>query len=85
MGVRGWGLGVGMSMVEGGACGYDQSGHCVTCGDEALEAVVLQVGDDGTALVAVGDQTAEIDVSLVEELAQGDRVLIHGGVALARI
>jgi hydrogenase maturation factor len=72
-------------MFGGGGCGSELSGRCVTCGDEALEAVVLEVGGDGTALVALGDQTAEIDVSLVAELAQGDRVLIHGGVALARI
>jgi hydrogenase maturation factor len=70
---------------EGGACRYDDAGHCVTCGDEAIEAEVLQVGGDGAALVAVGEQTIEIDVSLIDGLTQGDRVLIHGGVALARL
>jgi hypothetical protein len=74
-----------MAIFEGGACGHGLAGRCVTCSDEAPEALVLQVGGDGTALVSIGDRLTEIDVSLVGELAQGDRVLIHGGVALARV
>jgi hydrogenase maturation factor len=73
-----------MAMFEGEACRYD-AGRCITCGDEALEAEVVRVDEDGTALVAVGGRTIEIDVSLIDELSRGDRVLIHGGVALARL
>jgi hydrogenase maturation factor len=70
---------------EGETCRYDDVGRCITCGDEALEAEVLRVDEAGTALVTVGGQMIEIDVSLIDALSRGDRVLIHGGVALARL
>ncbi len=62
-----------------------EGGYCITCSDEALEAELLRIDEGGTALVAVGAQTLEIDVSLLDGLAVGDRLLIHGGVALAKL
>lgn len=60
--------------------------HCVTCSDEALPARVLRIDPDlGLAWVAVDDVTAEVDVTLVDEAAPGDMLLIHGGVAIAHL
>ncbi len=71
---------------EMAACSLDEDRHCITCSDEALEARVLRVDRaSGMALVTVEDITAEIDVSLVDEVVPGDQVLIHGGVAIAKL
>jgi hydrogenase maturation factor len=39
----------------------------------------------GVALVTLEEKTEEIDISLVEEVAPGDMLLVHGGVAIASI
>jgi hydrogenase maturation factor len=68
------------------ACSLTENDHCVTCSDEALEARVLRIDQaSGMALVAVENATAEVDVSLVEEITPGDLLLIHGGVAIAKL
>jgi hydrogenase expression/formation protein HypC len=58
--------------------------HCVTCGDDAVEVVVLGLLADATALVGLDAATLEVDISLVEAVQPGDRLLVHGGVALSR-
>lgn len=71
---------------------FSEEVHCITCSDQALPAKVLRVDQETeTALVLVrvpsrtGDITEEIDVSLVEMVLPGDLLLVHGGVALARL
>jgi hydrogenase maturation factor len=66
--------------------------HCITCSDEALPAKVLRVDQETqSAQVSImvpstrGDVTEEVDVSLVDLIAPGDLILVHGGVALARL
>lgn len=60
--------------------------HCITCSDEALPARVLSI-NEATALaqVAVGGITEEVDISLVDAVAPGDLLLVHGGVALSNL
>jgi len=59
-------------------------GHCITCSDEAVPATVLRVDQEsGLALVTVQETTEEIDITLVDMIAPGDIVLVHGGVAIA--
>jgi hypothetical protein len=66
-------------------CG-DESGHCITCADEAREVCVVSVDQEvGTAIVRVDDLTEEIDITLVENVAVGDQLLVHGGVAIAHL
>ena len=64
-------------------------GHCVTCSDEALTARVLRVDQEtGLALVEIVAEkhtTEEIDITLVESVAPGDLLLVHGGVAIANL
>jgi hydrogenase maturation factor len=69
--------------VTAAGCGSD---HCVTCADEAVPMVVLAADADGLAECA-GDDGAETTVmtDLVGVVAAGDRVLVHAGVALARV
>lgn len=81
--------GVGQASISGtneGSCVLDAEGHCITCSDEALSASVLRVDQEtGIALVAVGNEQSEVDITLVEEIVPGDWLLVHGGVAIATI
>ncbi len=72
-----------MSQAEQ-VCSPDERGRCVTCADEALPATVLRVEPElGLAIVALEGDEVEIDISLVDEVAAGDLLLVHGGVAIA--
>ncbi len=74
----------GLAFIHPESCELDAEGHCITCSDEALQVRVLSVDcDTGIALVELGENTEEIDVSLVEEVVPGDLLLVHGGVAIA--
>lgn len=69
--------------MQGASCELDAEGHCITCSDEALPAKILRVDEaTGLALVEVKDATEEIDITLVDGVAPGDLVLVHGGVAI---
>jgi hydrogenase maturation factor len=70
------------------SCELDAEGHCITCSDEALPARVQRVDcENGLALVTIeGSEAAEeVDITLVDDIAPGDVVLVHGGVAIAQI
>jgi hydrogenase maturation factor len=66
------------------SCDTEGGDHCVTCSDEALPATVLHV-DESLALaqVRIAGEIMEVDVSLLDEVLAGHRILVHGGVALA--
>jgi hydrogenase maturation factor len=61
--------------------------HCITCGDEGIEMRVAQAADaHGIARCQAGDGApAEVDVLLVEPVVPGDLLLVHAGVAIARV
>ena len=61
----------------------DASGHCITCGDEAIPMQVLESGD-GTA-VCVDEQGIrhEVAVELIGPVRPQQRLLVHAGVAIA--
>lgn len=72
--------------ISNASCVLDAEGHCVTCSDEALPVQVLRVDQEtGLALVTVKDTTEEVDITLVEDVAPGDMLLVHGGVAIGRL
>jgi hypothetical protein len=74
------------TFLAGPSCEPDAYGHCVTCADEAQQVRVLSVDDAaGLALAEVHGITGEVDISLVDNLAPGDIILIHGGVAIAKL
>jgi hydrogenase maturation factor len=67
-----------------GACTLDHDG-CVVCADAGIPVWVIAVeGDDALCADAAGNQ-ARIAVELVGPVNVGDRLLTHGGVAIARI
>lgn len=67
-------------------CVPDAHGYCPTCADEALRAKVIQVNlDQSSAMVEIDGQPAEVDISLVEDPAVGQVVLVHGGVAIGSV
>ena len=58
--------------------------RCITCSDEAVEAVVVSV-DGVEALVRAGDGEERVAIDLVPDVSPGDRLLCHAGLALEHI
>jgi hypothetical protein len=59
-----------------------EDGHCVTCSDEGIELRVVEARADGTALC---DGDVEVMTDLVGAVETGDALLVHAGVAIARL
>lgn len=57
---------------------------CITCGDVAVQASVVAVGD-GTAVIEKDGLREEVATDLVERVEVGDRLLCHAGVALEKL
>lgn len=57
---------------------------CVTCGDVAVPARVVEV-EGLQALVAVGGETERVAIDLVPDARPGELLLCHAGIALERI
>ncbi|MBX5448512.1 HypC/HybG/HupF family hydrogenase formation chaperone [Thermogemmatispora sp.] len=67
-------------------CQPDPEGHCPTCADEAIAVTVLSVDEEaGMACVSLGLGEAMVDITLLGTVRPGDRLLMHGGVALERL
>ena len=58
---------------------------CLTCGDVATEAVVLAVDGLEARCVDLDGASELVAIDLVAPVRTGDRVLVHAGVALARL
>jgi hydrogenase maturation factor len=72
--------------IEEVSCALNSEGHCITCSDEAQEVRVLCVDEEnGLAQVTLEGVSEEIDITLVDNIAPGDVLLVHGGTAIARI
>lgn len=54
---------------------------CVTCSDQAVAVVVVELLADGMAVVDAGSSREEVSVALVDARV-GDNVLVHGGEAI---
>jgi hydrogenase expression/formation protein HypC len=55
---------------------------CITCSDEAVPVVVVELLGDDLALVDTGQGREEVSVALVEA-GVGDTVLVHAKEALS--
>ncbi|HLU57747.1 MAG TPA: HypC/HybG/HupF family hydrogenase formation chaperone [Pseudonocardia sp.] len=55
---------------------------CITCSDQAVPVVVVELRDHALALVDTGRGLEEVSVALVDARV-GDTVLVHAGEALA--
>lgn len=58
---------------------------CLTCGDVAVPLIVLAL--DGADAVCRDEQGRQetVAVELVGDVAPGDRLLVHAGVAIQRL
>ena len=60
----------------------DADGHCVTCSDEGVPMRVVEKSSPATAVCEGG---VEVMTELVGDVGEGDELLVHAGVALARL
>lgn len=51
----------------------------------ALPAQVTQILDDNRAIINLGGIIKEISIALLDEVVEGDYVIIHVGYALTRL
>jgi hydrogenase maturation factor len=63
--------------------------HCITCGDQGLPLRIVALEEAGLARcrddAAPSESDTTVDVQLVGEVAPGDLVLVHAGVALVHL
>jgi hydrogenase maturation factor len=60
--------------------------HCITCGDQGIPMRVVALEGDGLARCQIADESdSTVDVQLVGDVAPGDLVLVHAGVALVHL
>jgi hydrogenase expression/formation protein HypC len=58
---------------------------CIVCSDAGIPARIIELrGEDALCEDSSGEQV-EIAVDLVAPVSSGDLVLVHGGVAIARV
>ena len=57
---------------------------CLTCGDVAVEACVVEVAGD-TAVVEVEGRREPVAVELVAPVAVGEILLCHAGIAIRKV
>jgi hydrogenase maturation factor len=58
---------------------------CITCSDEGRVGEISGIRPDGLVDAVVNGRREAIDASLVDQVAPGDLVLVHAGVALATL
>ena len=58
--------------------------RCITCGDSAVRAKVVDVAG-ATAVVEFGGHTEEVAVELVDPVEPGDVLVCHAGIALEKV
>jgi hypothetical protein len=67
------------------SCALD-GGSCVTCADEGIAMRVREPRTDGTAICVDDEQERhEVATDLVETVEAGDTLLVHAGVAIAKL
>ncbi|GIV98154.1 MAG: hypothetical protein KatS3mg057_2811 [Herpetosiphonaceae bacterium] len=74
------------TMTPWGVCVPGPDGRCAPCADEAQPARVLRSETEaGLALVELAGARVEVDISLLDDVYDGDLILIHAGVAIGRV
>ena len=67
------------------ACEAPVPGECSICGDEAREAVVLEVSADRIATISMEGARQQVAVELLDDVAPGDTILVQFGFAITRV
>jgi hydrogenase maturation factor len=58
---------------------------CITCGDVAVALTVVEVSGADARCRDDAGRTENVATELVGDVAVGDRLLVHAGVALERL
>ena len=58
---------------------------CLTCGDVAVPVTVIEAADPDAICEDDHGQRGAVGVELVSPVSAGERLLVHGGVAIARL
>jgi len=58
---------------------------CLVCGDVAVPVTVVEAGEPDAICTDDHGQQGSVGIELVAPVVAGERLLIHGGVAIARI
>jgi hydrogenase assembly chaperone HypC/HupF len=63
------------------------SDHCITCGDDGIPMRVVRVDSDRVLALCEDEAGARstVETALVDPVAPGDTLLVHGGTALTRL
>jgi hydrogenase maturation factor len=59
--------------------------HCITCSDEGIDMTVVELTQCGAQCRDPDGVDQRVEIDLVEPVAIGDRLLVHAGVAIARL
>jgi hydrogenase expression/formation protein HypC len=58
---------------------------CLVCGDVAVPVTVLRPGHPDAVCEDPQGQRGSVGIELVAPVEVGDRLLVHGGVAISRL
>jgi hydrogenase maturation factor len=66
------------------SCGSE---HCITCADDATPMSIVALDLERGLALCEEDEGARhtVETALVEPVAQGQRLLVHAGTAIARL
>jgi hypothetical protein len=74
-----------LSLVFDQHCEPGPDGHCSICSDEGIPGRVIALRPNEMALVEMDNSQQEVALDLIENVQVGDRLLVHVGVAIARL
>jgi hydrogenase maturation factor len=57
---------------------------CITCGDVAVEMRVMRLDGDLAVCEAQDGDVRTVEVALLQDVEEGDTLLVHADVALVR-
>lgn len=66
-------------------CVPGDDGTCSLCGDVAVRAHVIEVGEEGSARVRWEGGEGVVATDLVDAVAVGDVLLVHQGFAIGKL
>ncbi|MBA3291958.1 MAG: HypC/HybG/HupF family hydrogenase formation chaperone [Actinobacteria bacterium] len=58
---------------------------CLTCGDVAVPVTVVEAGEPDAICADAHGTRGSVGVELVMPVQEGERLLVHGGVAISRL
>jgi hydrogenase expression/formation protein HypC len=70
-----------MSDPAGASCEAG-TGHCITCGDEAIAMRVLELRNPAALCVDEEGEVHSVAIDLLDDVAAGTTLLVHAGVAI---